>query len=278
VEPRGFEHIYAATPGILATVSVRPGQRVRRGQELARLSSFVKELQYENLMTAAATQEVEIAMQRFLADPAREKLAEETLKSINQQLVQYKRQLRQLIIEAPCDGVVVAPPALSGRTADTANKSLRRWMGTPLEPKNLGCWLEAGTHLLSVAPGTNCQAVLLIDQIDRNDVNPGQMVEIKLDHRPGKTYRGEIRTISRQPRVFAPKPLSNKFGGDLPTITDTSGRERLTSDAYEAVVLLDGVTEPLLPGTRGTGRVTIDTRTTGQWIWRYVCRTVNFRL
>ena len=278
VEPRGIEHIYANTPGILSTVSVRPGQYVRRGEELAWLSSFVKELQYEKLMTAGATQKVEISKQRYLADPAREKLATETLKSIEQQRDQYERQLCQLIIVAPCDGVVVAAPALSRRTANTGEQALSRWSGTPLEAKNLGCWLDAGTHLLSVAPETDSQAVLLIDQIDRNDVNLGQMVEIKLDHRPGKTYRGEISAISLQPRIFAPKALSNKFGGDIPTVTDSSGRERLTSDAYEAVVLLGSVPDPLLPGTRGTGRVTIETRTAGQWIWRYLCRTVNFRL
>lgn len=278
IEPTGIQHVYTSTPGQLAAVYVRPGQRVQQGDVLVRLSHFVKEDGFQRLRTARDVQRIELDLQKALGDPARQELAAQTLRSIETQLIDYEEQLRGLVIVAPCDGIVTEPPEIRPSADDDADKSLHRWQGTPLDARNLGCWLSPRTRLLSIAPEEDYQAVLLIDQADRNDVAAGQNVELKFEHRPGEVYGGMIGEIADGHLEIAPKALSNKYGGDLPTVTDPQGRERLTSVAYQATVPCDHDTALLRPGIRGVARCVVDSRTVGQWMWRFLRRTVHFRM
>jgi putative peptide zinc metalloprotease protein len=61
-------------------------------------------------------------------------------------------------------------------------------------------------------------------------------------------------------------------------VTDKRGRERLTSHAYQALVVLDGDTNLLKSGLRGAARFRVGHRSTGEWIWRWIRRTFHFRL
>jgi putative peptide zinc metalloprotease protein len=103
-------------------------------------------------------------------------------------------------------------------------------------------------------------------------------VQIKLEHLADQTYYGKIEKISERESEIAPETLSNKAGGELSTVTDKQGHERLTSSAYQATVRLDGDTALLRPGMRGRARVTVARRSAVGWIWRYFRRTFHFRL
>ena len=127
-------------------------------------------------------------------------------------------------------------------------------------------------------PRDTCDAVLYIDQGDRDDVSVGQNVQIKLEHLADTTYDGKIEKISARESDIAPEPLSNKGGGELATTTDKQGREHLTSSAYQATVRLEGDTDLLRPGMRGRARVTVAHRSAAGWLWRYFRRTFHFRL
>ena len=132
--------------------------------------------------------------------------------------------------------------------------------------------------MLSIAPDRRFQAVLLVDQADRADIDVGRLVEIKFDHLPNEVYEGKVEKISARHVEFAPGPLSNKAGGDLPTVTDHQGRERLTSIAYEATVLLDEESALLRAGMRGRSRFLVGHRSAWQWTWRWITHTFHFRL
>jgi putative peptide zinc metalloprotease protein len=155
---------------------------------------------------------------------------------------------------------------------------LDTWHGTPLEPRNLGCYLEEGAHFLSVAPDERLDAVLLVDQGDRNDMQVGRDVDLKVEHLPDRTFCAAIDRISQRYVEFAPRSLSNKLGGELSTVTDSRGRERLTSRAYQANVPLDEDTELFTAGMRGKARFVAAQRSAWDWIWRYIRRTFHFRL
>jgi hypothetical protein len=87
-----------------------------------------------------------------------------------------------------------------------------------------------------------------------------------------------VREIAERHSEFAPESLSNKRGGELPTVTDRRGRERLTSHAYQALVELDGDHQLLKSGLRGRARFRVGHRSAAQWLWRAIRRTFHFQL
>jgi len=103
-------------------------------------------------------------------------------------------------------------------------------------------------------------------------------VELKFEHLPHRVYPGFVEAISHRELNYVPELLSNKLGGQLPTISQSGGRERLVSPAYQATVMLEQDSLLMKTGLRGQARFLVDTRTTWQWTWRYLRRTFKFRL
>lgn len=278
IEPHQEHRVYTTTPGQLVQLNVRPGDQVQRGDVLARLRNPEKEDRLRELEVQLAVQKIEIEKYFRLDDPAQRHLAMEKHRSIQEQLDDYRNQISQLTIRAPVGGRVVAPPRRAEPTREDKRLQLSTWSGTPLDPQNAGCVLEPRTHLLSIAPDERLQAVVLVDQSARNDMDVGQAVELKFDHLPHAVYTGTIEDISKRDLEFAPEQLSNKLGGELATVTDRQGRERLQSRVYQATVLLEPDGNLFQPGMRGAARFLVDQRTAGEWIWRYLRRTFHFRL
>ena len=77
---------------------------------------------------------------------------------------------------------------------------------------------------------------------------------------------------------YVPETLSNKLGGELATVTDSQGRERLQSPVYQATVRLSKDRELLRTGMRGKARFLVEERTGWGWMMRYLKTTFNFRL
>ncbi len=278
IEPHDVAHVYTSVPGTLTQVLVQPGQRVVQGTLLMRLDDPEKERQYRELKAQYKVQEVEVDKQRALDSTGKLDVAREQLQSLATQLAEYERHLQDLNIVAPVDGTVVAVARKPEPKESSNVVELHPWHGTPLDAENLGCLLEPGTQVLSLAPDTRFQAVLLVDQSDREDVQRGRRVEIKFDHLPTLAFEGTISQVSERHSEFAPGTLSNKHGGELPTVTDPQGRERLTSAAYEATVLLDEESALLRAGMRGRSRFSVGHRSAWQWTWRWIRHTFNFRL
>jgi putative peptide zinc metalloprotease protein len=279
IEPYRVQNVFSQTAGRLEEVFVVPGQRVKPGDILARLSNFDKEQQYRQLKIDEAVQEQELKTVRALNDATRIQLAEEKLTSIREQVADYQMQLERLIIYAPIDGFVVEPQRVPEPKHDANRHQLGKWFGSPLEPRNLGCFLEPRTHLCSIAPNERFQAIMLVDQRDRNELSTEREVKIKLDHFPEKMYRAKVVEISEREVLFAPQALSNKYGGELPTQTDAEGRERLQAgSAYQATLLLDEEAALLRSGMRGRAKFLISNRTSGDWLWLWIRHTFHFRL
>lgn len=278
IEPYDVHHVYTTLGGRLIEPATRPGEQVKQGQVLAKLTDPEIEQKQRKLFVQRDVQLVERELQAQIPDKVQEQLAIRKLETIERQIAEFQEELDQLVIKAPAAGKVVAPPRVPEAKHDVTRTELPSYHGTPLDEKNLNCFLKPRTHLLSVAPDDRFQAVLLIDQADRNDLEEGLTVRLKLDHLSDETYYGKIIEISERHLDFAPNSLSNKQGGDLATVTDEQGRERLTSVAYQATVLIEEDASLLRSGMRGRARFTIGSRSAGQMIFRYLRRTLHFRL
>jgi putative peptide zinc metalloprotease protein len=278
IEPTDVAKVYATTPGRVSEIFVAPGSRVKKGDLLVRLTNDEKEQKRRSLEMERNLQEKDVGLDHVLEDQAQEKISREILAGIKKQLADRERELSQLEVRSPCDGVIIAPPRVPEPARDDSRRQLSKWFGTPLDPQNFGCFVPERTPILAVAPSETCDAVLYIDQGDRDDISVGQEVQIKLEHLADRTYDGKIEKISARESEVAPETLSNKAGGELATVTDKQGHERLTSSAYQATVKLEGDTDLLRPGMRGRARVTVAHRSAAGWLWRYFRRTFHFRM
>lgn len=126
------------------------------------------------------------------------------------------------------------PPYKHQPNRESLGDPLNDWHGTPLDTPNIGCYLDAGTQLLSIAQSPQFRAVIVVDQSDRNDIAVGQQLELKFDHLPMTSYFAEVGEISERHLEFAPKELSKNSGGELSTVVDPRGRERLSSSEFQA--------------------------------------------
>jgi len=118
----------------------------------------------------------------------------------------------------------------------------------------------------------------VIDQSEVEFIGRGQPVDLKLDAFPWRTYRGVVDELAETHLETSSERLSVKAGGQVPTRTDESGRELPISTSYEAMMSLDDPDGVLTPGMRGTSRITVGSRTVGQWLLRLLWQTFNFKM
>lgn len=212
---------------------------------------------------------------------------------VSDQMMGYRARMDQVmnllksrVVRSPISGTVVSTDRIPEPKRDDVNRTkLDRWHGTPLDQKNRGCFVDPGMEILKIAPSDELQAVLFIDQSDREDLSDYMEVELKLDHLPGVSYVAPVTLFSRQGEKVAPEALTTKYGGPLGTRPDDKGQETLTSTAYRATVEMHFIHDEskqdrvlIEPGMRGTARFLIDDRTVWQWLMRYVYETFRFRL
>jgi len=234
--------------GKLESLDVQAGDLVAAGRPLARLNSIDLDLEITRLEGEEKQYEekIQAALWGALGDRSKgqdlESL-EEALNAVRNQLVDKKKEHKRLTLVAPIAGVVLPPPKVPDKGA--GDGQLAGWSGTPLDKKNVGCLLEESVLFCQVGDPNQLEAFLVIDQADveyvreafDNQLAKGKRprVEIKLDELPHHTLHTEIIEIAQDKLEVAPKRLSTKSGGDLPTITDSdTGIERPQSASYQA--------------------------------------------
>ena len=170
VEPHDVRHVYTPVPGRLENRPVQPGDQVTFGQTLATLTNPALALEQLRLEQQEKVQLIRVSVANALEDRSREELARANRESARTQLSEFQKQIERMTITAPCTGTVVAPPRVPAPPLDSRRDQLGSWHGTPLEDRNRNCLLPDRTHLLSIAPDSEFQAVVVIDQGDRNDM------------------------------------------------------------------------------------------------------------
>jgi len=281
---RDADSVYVNVPGTLVSVNVKAGDKVVKGQLLAQLQNV--DLDVEVAKLQGSLEENRAKLKGLLQQSNRDRRAAAQVPQINEAITALEKQLEQrtsdkqrLRLTAPADGTVL-PPTLTPKRDDPEEK-LPMWSGTPLDPENIGAKLEQGTLLCQIGDPKKLDAVMVIDQADRSLVIDGerQTVDIKLEGFAGTTISSYIREVAESELKIAPKRLSTKSQGELPTKTDTqSGVERPMSTSYQASAPIDNPDDQYLIGLRGQALVHTQWVSLGSRLWRLLTHTFNFKL
>ena len=251
--PAEGQAVYAPIGGELVFATTA-GTPVKRGDVLARLADPQVEL-------ALAQQEGEYQVRRVRYEQIQSlrvwdersstqiPTARAALADAEAQLAERRRQAQQLVLTAPVDGVVVAPPAVDA-TADDDGR-LPTWSGSPLEARNAGCWIEPGTVLCTVADPDRLVALVAVDQADVPEIGPGLAVRILVASPPLRVLEGQVVEVARR---------GARRARTQPSMTQSTG----DAGKYHLVEVRLAVDDPLLlVGTRGTAKIEASHTTLG---------------
>lgn len=260
VQPVDPQLVWVEVPGVLAELYVRDGERVRKGQLLAKLVNYDK---MQELLAARGNLRQQEILARALElneDPLRRAeavRARQQAEELRRLVEKIEEEVSMLELRAERDGVV---------------------MGAP-RPEEVGRFFDEGTLFCKIGDPHQLEVRLYIDQAYVSLVEVGQEVDIKLYSAADVTVHGTISLISKVDAGVLPEELSNKAGGEIPTKTDpATGKEVPISTLYEAVVPLnsESLPRPVAPGCRGVARIHVAPRTLAWRAWRFIRHTLGF--
>ncbi|MCG8451276.1 MAG: HlyD family efflux transporter periplasmic adaptor subunit [Pirellulales bacterium] len=198
--------VYATAPGELQ-YAVPPGTQVQQGDVVARLRDAeteltlarqtgeyqVRRVRYEQLGTMRAWDE-----QASLQLPT----ARAALADAESLLAEVRRNAQELTLRAPQAGTVIAPPELERNPSD--EDRLSSWAGSPLDARNLGCWIEPGTPFCMIGDPAQLEVLAAVDQADVAEVEPGQQANILLSSAPVRVLEGTVLEVARRSHQRTP--------------------------------------------------------------------------
>jgi putative peptide zinc metalloprotease protein len=279
--PENAREVHTLSGGRLIEWKTKPGQPIRENDPICVLENTELLIERENALADMRTVQALLAQMRYnLASDPKWAASVETQESEYRQkselLATINDKLNNLIVRSPLTGVVFAPPPKEESKAAKAQEQLPGWSGNPFDAINSDAYFTEGELVCLVGPSTNMEAVVVIDQHDRDLVKEGNRVEIMYDAAQLESVMGTIVKISESEMKESPSNLAINQGGTLDTKADEFGRNRPISTSYQARVILDNPEVPLRPGYRGVAKVHLAWRSLGSRFYRYITKTFNF--
>jgi putative peptide zinc metalloprotease protein len=280
VQPRGADSVYVDVPGELREV-ILDGGAVQPGAALARLDNIEARLAHQRLLSQRAelATRIDIIRQRAVTDDAallELSQTEEALTALDQQLRRLEEDLAKLTIRAPREGIIVPPASRPANKID--RMQLAGWSGRPLDSRNLGAYLDAGTLVCRIAEPGQFDAILAIDEAELEFVHSGQAVDLLVTSMPGQRHAGRIERIAEEKMHAAPVRLAAAGGGTLTTREGKDGALRPLAVLYQANVPLDDARGGIIVGATGVASVHAGWQPLGQRLWRAACRTFRLQM
>jgi putative peptide zinc metalloprotease protein len=280
LEPRAAQRIYVSVPGTLVERFVEFGDEVRKDQVVARLRNSDIEFEITKLEGEVTRQTLRVqTLDRRRVNDARAGAelshAREALADLQERLQKRLEDRNRLTLKAPIAGTVLPPLS---RRPDASRKDTAGWTGWALDPQNGEAFLETGTLFCLIGDLRNWDAALVVEQSEIGSVKIGQEVELNLDEYPSSVFSGRLAEVGGGRVESAPIQLSSRVGGELITETDSKGEERPLETSYRARVELADVSEPMLLGFRGRGKIHIAPMTIYERLAHYLSRTFRAEL
>jgi putative peptide zinc metalloprotease protein len=291
INSRDSANVFAPVAGILAEKPrVKPGDMVKKGDVIAVLTNPQLEaelvarkgamekakiaLQNIEMLGLMPTKDQNLTQQSILAQlPA----AQEVYHSAERMYLELKDEVDKLVVTAPRDGVVIAPPHRPV-PPNRPEGRLPTWSGSPFDPYNVGARLERTDLICRIGDPKQKEAMLVIDQTDIDLVEKDQDARFLTEAYVDRVMSGKIVDIGKLDLQHVPAGLSTQAQGDLNTKMDKSGQVKTISTTYQARILVDDAENLLFIGQRGQARVYPGWQSLGTRLWRYIIRTFHFHL
>ncbi len=278
LQPAGDSHVHVTVPGRLLR-AVPAGTAVSAGDIIAELDSEplrreIDKLTRERDLLALRCRNLD---SRRAEDPeaaAAIPTAAEELARARQRLDQRLEDQECLRLKAPVDGVVFPPADVPDIV--TQRRELAAWSRTPLDPRNIGCWLEAGTVLCIVGQLREFEALLVIGQSEIELVSPGQPVRLLVDQLPGRILAGTVTEVAAVNLEAIPPELVGAH--DTAVVRDKAGALRPAETSYQARVTIPERDLPVSLRARGRAKIRVGSVPLGQQLYRLFRQTFHFRL
>ncbi len=150
LEPAGAQRVYVTVPGTL-TEAVREGSSLNAGDVIARLDNLDVAAEMVRLQSRRDREQLHLSNLRRQqgsdsAAAAQIPTAEKSLADMESQLAERRRDQQRLTLVAPQSGEVIPPHQ---QPSQATQGELPTWSGTPLDPKNIGSYLQTGTFVCS---------------------------------------------------------------------------------------------------------------------------------
>lgn len=280
VEPANAERVFVIVPGRLKSVPTRVGRIVQAGDPIAVL---INEDVEENLIQlkherGRLLQRLEsVRRRRFIEARVGAQVAElkQAIAAVEEHIRQESARQESLVLRAKRTGMVF--PVDYSTPQPPTEDTLTTWSGDPLSAENRGSFLESGVELCTLGDPNAMEVLVVVDEWERDRFTAGEQIELKFDHLPSEVLTGRIIAISRQKATAAPRQLSTKRGGELPTKTTRNGIERPQSASIFVRVRVEDSRDLLIPGLRGRAKIQTGSRSLGSRLYGFVRRVLMFR-
>ena len=281
VQPFDSKEVHTLVAGKLVAWNAKPGQPVSKDQPVCKLENADLALKIQEARSDLRSTESLIEQASYYSNSDTRLVRE--LDSLKSELIKKNDVLNNLLekqgnllVRSPIDGVVYRPPDKEESKAAKAQEQLSAWYGNPFDPSNSEAFFTEGELVCIVAPSSKMEAVIIVDQHERELLDVGNEVEIMFDAAALESVKGKILSFAEAKLMESPANLSIPSGGTLDTKTDELGRTRPISTSFQARVELVDLKVPLRPGYRGNAKVHLAWKSLGSRFYRYVLKTFNF--
>jgi putative peptide zinc metalloprotease protein len=268
---------------ILEKLSIRDGESVVEGQDLAVFSCRQLDTQFVDMETQYSIHNDQFkALERQYAntfDPAERKKIEQSMteavgarNSEFAQMEYYRKMKDALVLKAPRAGVVLSPPKVDevGRLWNKDQAAVFCSIGDP-------------TQLRVLVPVSPADYRLLDDDAktlqSRGSGDNPLDVTIRVQGRDSQTWRGELTPLPQSEAKEVPLHLSNKAGGPV-AVRPGGDQNHLIPQSQQYLVAIN-IVDPdsaIQPGTMAQVKVHCRWRTCAWWTWRWLASTFDLGL
>ncbi len=165
-------------------------------------------------------------------------------------------------------GMVV--PAEPGPRRLRQATSLEPWRGTYSQPRNLGCYVTRGEHLLTICDPEDVAVSAKVRESEMELVEIGQPIQVRFEQAPNRTCDGQIFKILKQEL-----PLGNRNPDSMiESYIDSAGQTRFVQVPFRVEVSEIEVPDQVLLGSTGRAKISVRSQTVAQRLGRWIKNTL----
>lgn len=277
VRPADEKAIFATSAGRIRTF-VNEGQRVRVGESIAEIENWVLKgemLRAQSLQQSLSTRRSSlVSLRQSKPEVAAGLLATTQAEaSATERLALIRKEVNQLVLTAPMDGMVFGQPWASSTLQDDAPVPMS---GSLLESSNEGASVTPGMPICTIGHESRREAIVLIDQKRASLVREGQRVTLLLLDASSGTCEGTIIEIGAAPiEQIPPELLAAGLVLDESQPSSASDTRAPQKEHYQVRVKLDDAESRLPVRLTGQARIQIDSASMLERVVRWTLQSLG---